>query len=203
MQSVVAAGSVRQLLIRWHEGLQHLSVSVVGGAIEVVWYGASLPSEWTISPDEEVAVVLKVKDGTLQECAANLVTGSSDDVVHGHEPVTAQQAGVLGVSDLDQGVPQAGEVCVIVEDRHGSIKGIKHGLSTGEVISVLLSHAIGLHHMTAGHECGWRNVSQLEHNLIPSPQADSSCDKCWVDGLWDSIHGVHQLSFNVMQPEQV
>ena len=39
---------------------------------------------------------------------------------------------------------------------------------------------------------------QFEHNLIPLPQADLSCDKCQVDRLQDGIHGVNQFSLNVV-----
>ena len=75
--------------------------------------------------------------------------------MHGHESVTAQQAGVLSVSNVDQGMPWASEVCVSVEDRPGSIEGIKHGLSTSDVISVLLCCAVRICtgcDMTASYE---------------------------------------------------
>ena len=106
--------------------------------------------------------------------------------------MTAPQAGVLGVSDVDQGVPWAGEVCVGVEDGPSGVEGIKHGLSAGEVISVSLCCAVGIRterDMTVSQERRCRNALRFEHDLIPSPQADSSCDKRWVDGLRDGLHG--------------
>ena len=67
MQSVAMAGGIGQH-VGWtttSEGLQHLSVSTVRGAIEVVWHSVSLPGEWMIGPDKEVAAVLEMEVGAL------------------------------------------------------------------------------------------------------------------------------------------